>query len=151
MQCVTASFLCTRPLPKTARAVSSGTRAHCTIVAEMTGASWQRPSTLSRPPTRDTASSQHQHRWVGTVTAPVIYLAARYSRAAEMRRYRDQLRALGYLVSSRWIDHHGGVLTESLDSDEISANLQYAQAIAHADLTDLDAANIVIAFTEENG
>lgn len=85
------------------------------------------------------------------MTTPVIYLAARYSRAAEMRRYRDQLMDLGYRVSSRWIDHHGGTLTESLGSDEISANLDYAQAIAQTDLIDLDASHMVIAFTEEDG
>jgi hypothetical protein len=85
------------------------------------------------------------------MTTPVIYLAARYSRAEEMRHYRDQLTDLGYRVSSRWIDHHGGTLTESLGSDDISNNLEYAQTIAQTDLIDLDASHIVIAFTEEKG
>ena len=37
-----------------------------------------------------------------------VYLAARYSRNDEMRGVRDVLKALGYMVTSRWIYLHGG-------------------------------------------
>ena len=33
-----------------------------------------------------------------------VYLAARYSRNAEMRMVRDVLEGLGHTVTSRWID-----------------------------------------------
>lgn len=33
-----------------------------------------------------------------------IYLAARYGRQAEIRRYRDELIAAGHLVTARWLD-----------------------------------------------
>lgn len=39
-----------------------------------------------------------------------IYLAARYSRNAEMRGVRDVLEGLGHKVTSRWIDQHGGTV-----------------------------------------
>jgi hypothetical protein len=44
------------------------------------------------------------------------YFAARYSRNAEMRRYRNELAALipDAKVTSRWIDQHGGTLLNSV-------------------------------------
>ncbi len=80
-----------------------------------------------------------------------IYLAAWYERNAEMRRYRAELEALGHMVTSRWIDQHGGELTASMPEREIDDNLQGAALYAHKDLEDLNAANVMIFFASPNG
>ena len=51
-----------------------------------------------------------------------VYLAARYSRNAEMRGVRDVLQGLGYKVTSRWIDQHGGNLLESIVAEKLNAD-----------------------------
>lgn len=79
----------------------------------------------------------------------IIYFAGRYSRAEQLRKYRDDIHALGYIVSSRWLDHHGGALRKSLDKADIESDIDYANAIAAADLQDLEAADMIVAFTEE--
>lgn len=74
-----------------------------------------------------------------------IYLASRYSRHPEMRAVRDDLKAIGHEVTSRWIegDHEmlEGVSTQAHDLERI----RYAEE----DSDDLRAADCVIAFTEE--
>lgn len=77
-----------------------------------------------------------------------IYLAARYSRNEEMRRYRDILeQEFGFSVTSRWIDQHGNQLEESMGPSEIAANLTGAAAFAAKDIEDVRAAQILIHFT----
>lgn len=77
------------------------------------------------------------------------YLAARYSRNAEMREYRKWLEALGGVkVTSRWIDTHGGTEPVSWEHDKIAANLERAKSIAETDLEDIDEAHTIICFTE---
>ena len=74
-----------------------------------------------------------------------IYLAARYSRHPEMRRYREDLKALGHTVTSRWIsgDHHMAEATMFTNGDE-----EQARRFAQEDWDDLVEANCVISFTE---
>ena len=71
-----------------------------------------------------------------------IYLAARYSRLNEMQSARAKLETAGHYVTSRWIngDHR------ALDAF-LAAPL--TTTIALDDKEDLDAATVLIAFTEE--
>jgi hypothetical protein len=62
------------------------------------------------------------------------YLAARYSRAEEMRGYAAQLEALGHVVTSRWIHGHG-------DRPDMH--------LAWEDLADLVGAEMLIFFSDE--
>jgi hypothetical protein len=62
-----------------------------------------------------------------------FYLAARYSRRFELRRYRKQLARLGHTVTSRWLDGK---------SDEDAAT-------AHRDLQDVERADALILFCEK--
>lgn len=80
-----------------------------------------------------------------------FYLAARYSRNAEMRKYRDQLHFLGHIVTSRWIDHHGGDLLESIAQDKLNADPDGGGHYAQVDVADLMAADVVISFTSAGG
>lgn len=71
------------------------------------------------------------------------YLAARYSRSAEMREVRAQLQEFGHIVTARWVD--GG---HELKRDEPNVDAERARW-AHEDFIDLAAAEGVISFTEE--
>lgn len=85
------------------------------------------------------------------MTPTKIYLAARYSRNAEMRGVRDVLVALGFEVTSRWIDQHGGNLLESVVAEKLNANPAGCAHYARIDLEDLEAADMVISFTSADG
>jgi hypothetical protein len=85
------------------------------------------------------------------MTTPRIYLAARYSRNAEMRDCARQLEELGYVVTSRWIHKHGGSPEESLGAEELTHSPEEGLPFALADLEDIEYADILILFTEENG
>lgn len=85
------------------------------------------------------------------MTGKRIYLAARYSRHPEMRGVRDVLEALGCEVTSRWIDMHGGVLTQSIGPGRLNADPERACPFAEADLDDLRLADTVISFTSADG
>jgi hypothetical protein len=80
-----------------------------------------------------------------------IYLAARYSRNAEMRGVRDVLEALGHKVTSRWIDQHGGNLLESIVAEKLNAAPDECAKYARIDLEDLERADTVISFTSAQG
>jgi hypothetical protein len=80
-----------------------------------------------------------------------IYLAARYSRNDEMRGVRDVLEALGHEVTSRWIDQHGGDLSESVATSQLNSEPEAVVKYAHADIEDLTAADVVISFTSADG
>jgi hypothetical protein len=73
-----------------------------------------------------------------------IYLASRYGRRDELCTYRAQLHALGFTVTSRWLDgnHHM--------PDHCPTDYQHAEneRFAREDWEDLEAADIVISFTE---
>ena len=88
-----------------------------------------------------------------------IYLAARYSRRLELCDYRIRLQQQGHTVTSRWlngahqIDRDGmklGALGEEYveaGSDEHAAQLR--RHFASEDMSDVFAADLMIAFTEE--
>lgn len=64
-----------------------------------------------------------------------VYLAARFGRREEMRRYRDELVALGIHVTSRWID---------LEGEDAAA---FERAAGECVL-DLVTADVLVSFTE---
>jgi nucleoside 2-deoxyribosyltransferase len=66
-----------------------------------------------------------------------IYLAARYSRRNEMRAYEAILAAEGFDVQAEWIT---GKHDDTLEED-----------CARIDLAEVDAADVVISFTEPPG
>ena len=80
-----------------------------------------------------------------------IYLAARYSRNEEMRGVRDVLQALGYEVTSRWIDQHGGNLLESIVAEKLNADPAECSKYAAVDVDDLTRADTVVSFTSADG
>lgn len=75
-------------------------------------------------------------------THETVYLAARYSRHAELEGYARTLRALGFTVSSRW--HGGG---HGFD-EQAGMTDEQAQRFAEEDYEDLSAASILVAFTD---
>jgi nucleoside 2-deoxyribosyltransferase len=79
------------------------------------------------------------------MTKSKIYLAARYSRFQEMQGYRAQLEAIGYEVTSRWINGDHQVDNDALAEARNAERIRFATE----DRADLMAASIVIAFTEE--
>lgn len=74
-----------------------------------------------------------------------VYLAARYSRYPEMQQVRSLLDALGYTVTSRWINGGHELTKEGSTEAHEAERIRYAQE----DMADLLAADIVISFTEE--
>lgn len=76
---------------------------------------------------------------------PKVYLAARYSRYVEMQGYRAELEAMGFEVTSRWINGDHQV------PEDVHAQARQAERIRFAteDYEDLLAADIVVAFAEE--
>jgi len=77
-----------------------------------------------------------------------IYLASAYERKDEMMGVRDVLTALGYTVTSRWIDQPPG---EGLGTAELDADPGRGVPYAELDLEDLCAADTVISFTGKGG
>lgn len=75
-----------------------------------------------------------------------VYLAARYSRRDELNGYRKTLEALGYVVTSRWLD--GG---HQLGGDGLSVQAADTerQRFALEDWQDVMTAELVVSFTEE--
>lgn len=67
------------------------------------------------------------------------YLAARYSRRAEMEVHAGRLKEAGFEITSRWV--YGA--EDHLGLDE--------EGIALMDLEDVDSADAVISFTEPRG
>jgi hypothetical protein len=86
-----------------------------------------------------------------TPAQPKFYLAARYSRNAEMRACRDDLAALGYEVTSRWIDLHAGRVPVSFGIAELKSDPDGCRPYAIADVDDLEAADAVLSFTSADG
>lgn len=86
-----------------------------------------------------------------TETGRKVYLAARYSRNAEMRGVRDVLEALGHKVTSRWIDQHGGNVPESFVAEKLNAEPEACAKYAYVDLDDLREADTVVSFTSADG
>jgi len=78
------------------------------------------------------------------------YFAARYSRHPEMRGYRDQLVAAipHAVVTSRWIDCHGGAFDQSYTPEVLAAKPEECWLNGQSDLEDLAAADAIVSFTE---
>lgn len=81
------------------------------------------------------------------------YFAARYSRHPEMRDYRDALiKALpDAVVTSRWIDQHAGTLPNSFMQGVLNSDPEACWKYGLIDMTDLDAADVVVSFTTVGG
>ena len=73
-----------------------------------------------------------------------IYLASRYRRRQELISYGDQLKADGHIVTSRW------VYAEGRNSDRWANLAELRMQYAQEDVEDLQAADTVIAFSEED-
>lgn len=81
------------------------------------------------------------------------YFAARYSRNAELRTYRNELEATvpGAKVTSRWIDQHGGAVETSFTPEVLAADPEGCWKYGLADLEDLANAEAIISFTGGGG
>jgi len=90
-----------------------------------------------------------------------IYLAACYSRRVELLGYRAELEAMGYVVTSRWLNgshqisssgvpigDSGEALIEGDDGGQSEEAKRLRQSFAQEDVADLDEATVIIAFTE---
>lgn len=74
-----------------------------------------------------------------------IYLMARYSRHPEMQQVTSQLTALGYTVTSRWIWGVHQASDEAIGTGTLGA---FERRLALEDITDLEAADCCIGFSE---
>ena len=75
-----------------------------------------------------------------------IYLASRYSRYKEMQKVRDELKKMGFKITSRWIEGNHQISNEGLS---IEAEENERIRFADEDIKDLNKADIVICFTEK--
>jgi nucleoside 2-deoxyribosyltransferase len=74
-----------------------------------------------------------------------IYLASRYSRREELCKYRDELVAMGHVVTSRWLNGNHQIDDQGLS---VEAKAEERQRFALEDFTDVIQADALIAFTE---
>ncbi len=90
-----------------------------------------------------------------------IYLAARYSRRAELCGYRDTLRAAGFTVEARWLDGNHQIGTDGtpigdrgeklVEGDDESTHVAAAELrskFAQEDFADVMTCDMLIAFME---
>lgn len=82
-----------------------------------------------------------------------FYFASRYSRNAELRGYRDELLAAlpDAVVTSRWIDCHGGELATSYTPEALAADPEGCWKHGQADLEDLADSDAIVSFTGPGG
>ena len=69
-----------------------------------------------------------------------VYLAASFSRQAEMRRLRRRLKQHDIVVTSRWLDEHTCPKNQPFD--------EFMQEMAEIDLYDILAADVFVRFTD---
>ena len=74
-----------------------------------------------------------------------IYLAARYSRIDELNRYANDLRAMGHIITSRWLQGAHQIGDDGLSEEASRAE---RERFAMEDWADLMAADCCISFTE---
>jgi hypothetical protein len=81
------------------------------------------------------------------------YFAGRYSRHAELSRYRSELTALipSATVTSRWIDCHDGELESSYTSEALNADPASCWRHGQNDIIDLFRADAIVSFTGNGG
>jgi hypothetical protein len=77
-----------------------------------------------------------------------IYLCGRYSRRDELRAIREQLVADGHVVTSRWLDTEWNETEREGQVYSSAAPPAYRQQHAVADMEDVAACDLLIAFTE---
>lgn len=75
---------------------------------------------------------------------PALYLSAQFEDAPVLRDARARLTALGYTVTSRWLDA-GTAVPATAQADDAGAGERLA-AIAVQDLEDIRAADIVVVY-----
>lgn len=84
-----------------------------------------------------------------------IYLAARYSRIAELNAYKRELEAWGHIVTSRWLNgehqRHGADAAKAVERHNLDSYPELGALFAQDDIDDLIEADIVIAFSERVG
>jgi hypothetical protein len=68
-----------------------------------------------------------------------------------MRGCRDVLAPLGYTVTSRWIDMHGGKYPSSFTPEILNSDPDYCGTLGRHDVEDVQAADVVISFTGGGG
>lgn len=76
-----------------------------------------------------------------------VYLAARYGRREEISDYAAQLTALGFGVTSRWLNGMHETPPEGIEPE----SHEHLQWCATDDIEDILVANVLIAFTEPEG
>ena len=76
-----------------------------------------------------------------------VYLAARYSRNAELLAYARELEKLGYVITSRWVYGEHNVKEDGLNEGDPRDDALRAR-FAQEDIDDLMAAQLVVCFTE---
>lgn len=76
-----------------------------------------------------------------------VYLAARYSRRDQMRRVAAVLQTAGHQVTSRWLESEW----VNRPNESSAAPPEYRATYAVIDLEDVDAADVVLNFTEAPG
>ena len=74
-----------------------------------------------------------------------IYLAAAFSRRAELAAYAAELRALGHEVTSRW---HEGDQHQASEEELLGNDQTIAIRLASEDWDDLERAELLTAFTD---
>ena len=80
-----------------------------------------------------------------------IYLAAAYARREQMQHVAHRLEQAGHHVTSRWINRDSGDAA-AIDACPIPGHYRAAAGeIAQADLDDIKACQLLIAFTETGG
>lgn len=78
---------------------------------------------------------------------PLIYLASRYSRRAELQGYAEEVRSMGLgRVDCRWLSED-----QDWDGGTTGDSLAKGQQYALNDLADLERSHAVVVFTEEAG
>jgi hypothetical protein len=77
-----------------------------------------------------------------------IYLAARFSAQQEMQGVRDVLTAVGFEITSSWIDHVSASGVNGITVKEINAEPERCGQAAAGDMADVLAADTLILFTE---
>ena len=76
-----------------------------------------------------------------------VYLAARFSRREEMRRYAGELAELGHEVTARWVV---GPPQASHHPDQVSGHSQaYEERVSVEDLKDVADATCIVCFSEQ--
>lgn len=86
--------------------------------------------------------ARHSRELPRCVSAMIIYLAARYSRQAELRGYADQIHAqTGHKIEARWLN----------GNHELAPGTPRRQGVEFAleDYEDVRSADLVIVFTED--